>query len=400
MVVATTKNTRRKASSRSRHRAVATMKTTMRITLVGPTYPYKGGVAQHTTELAFRLAEAGHDVELLSWSAQYPKRLYPGETQVAEEGSERSFDRVRRALAWNRPWTWWQAWSPSAPPPDVVVLCVVTPVQVPAYRTLVHRAHRLGATVVALCHNVEPHDGGPMSRRLTRLLLSSVDRVLTHSDAEADRARALGANEVRSHRMPLHFPVVLRPGAIDRPTHNRLLFFGFVRRYKGLDLLIEALTLTRSTPSLLAVGEFWESYDDLTALVERLGLSERVTLRNGYLRADELPAVLAASDAVVLPYRSGTGSQQPALAHAAGVPVIVTSVGDLPHRVRDGVDGIVCAPESPAELAAAIDRLYDSPDTLASLRRGIIVDANDQDWHGYLQMLLGDEVGRRARPGV
>ena len=273
----------------------------MKIVLVGPTYPYKGGGAQHTTELAHRLAAAGHDVVIESWRAQYPSFLYPGQQTIdAPEGEP--FGNVRRELDWRRPDGWLRAGRRMRSADLVVPPCSArcrsrrTSASCAAWARP-RRAAGAGPRVVALCHNVLPHERRPYDRPLMKALLRRVDTVLTHSEQQSALAAELTPVPRRVAVMPPHLPV--RRGAAaatggDAPqVRNRLLFFGLVRPYKGLDLLLRALAAGPPQVSLTVAGEFWGGLEETKALIAELGLADRVELRPGYVPAEEVPALFA-----------------------------------------------------------------------------------------------------------
>jgi len=351
----------------------------MRVVLVGPTHPYKGGIAQHTTELAHRLAAAGHEVDLWSWSEQYPQRLYPGQQRVPDGAPELPvFPRTTYPLSWRRPDGWVRAGRRMAAY-DVAVVVVVTPVQAPAYLALLgalRRARRRpGARptrVVALCHNVLPHERGRADLPLTKAVLSRADALLVHSEEEKTKAEQLTrrAKIVVTPLPPLALTATpeFAPKASSSGVDRSLLFFGMVRRYKGLDVLLRALALVPDV-RLVVAGEFWEDEAATRALVAELGLTDRVDIRGGYVAAGEVPALFAAADALALPYRASTASAHAYIAHSYGLPVLGTTVGSIPEQVRDGVDGLLVPPEDPAALATAIERLYE-PGVLDRLRAG------------------------------
>jgi glycosyltransferase involved in cell wall biosynthesis len=359
----------------------------MRITLVGPTHPYKGGGARHTTELAHRLAAAGHRVVIESWRAQYPALLYPGQQTVTEpEGPP--YPGTRRDLAWYRPDSWYRVGRRAGREADLVALAVFSPVQVPPY--LVLRAGcGTAARVVALCHNVLPHEQRPGDTALMRALLRRVDAVLTHSPQQralADRLLGGSGPPVRMAELPPHLPDTGPRQPRPPGVRHRLLFFGIVRPYKGVDVLLRALAAGPPEVALTVAGEFWGGSAELRALAEQLGVAHRVEWREGYVPAGELPALFAECDAVVLPYRSATATQNVWLAHAHGVPVIATRVGTLPDQVRDGVDGLLCRPDDPADLARAIADCY-APGRLDALRAGVRPVDTDASWDRYLAAL-------------
>ncbi|MET9337044.1 glycosyltransferase family 4 protein [Nonomuraea sp. NPDC003804] len=350
----------------------------MRIAIVGPTYPYKGGGAQHTTELARRLAALGHDVVIESWKAQYPSFLYPGQQTIDVPEGE-PYPKTRRKLDWRRP-DGWLAAGRRFRTADLVILAVLSPVQVPPYLGIAYGVGR-AARVVALCHNVLPHERKPWDEPLMRALLRRVDGVLTHSEEQAELARSLTGRPVSTAALPPHLPA--RSQARGEGVHRRLLFFGIVRPYKGLDLLLRALP---EGVSLTVAGEFWGGIEQTKALVAELGIGDRVELRPGYVAAADVPALFAAADALVLPYRHATASQNVWLGHEHGVPVIATRVGALADNVRDGVDGLLVEPGDVEALRKAIERFYEDPERL---RGGVRAVDPEPYWSDYTDTLLG-----------
>lgn len=357
----------------------------MRIAIVGPAFPYKGGGAQHTTELAHRLAAAGHDVVIESWRAQYPGFLYPGQQTITDpEGVP--FPGTRRELDWRRPDGWWRT-GRALRTRDQVVLVVLSPVQVPAYLGIL--AGLRGRTpVVALCHNVLPHERKPYDEPLMKRLLRRVDAVLVHSDAQGKLARTLTERPTRVAEMPAHLPAPAAAPPDDEKVRRRLLFFGIVRPYKGLDVLLRALAEGPDDVALTVAGEFWGGLDDTRELIRSLGLAARVELRPGYVPAADVPGLFAAADALVLPYRTATASQNVWMAYEHGLPVIATDVGGFADQVRDGVDGVVCTPDDVASLAAALRRFY-APGEPERLRSGVRPVDHGPVWAAYLDALTG-----------
>lgn len=355
----------------------------MRVAVVGPAFPYKGGGAQHTTELAHRLTALGHDVVIESWRAQYPSFLYPGQQTIDVPEGE-PFPGTRRDLDWRRPDGWLRC-GRRLRDADLVVLTLLSPVQVPAYLGIL-RGLRRGTPVVALCHNVLPHESRPYDRPLVKALLRRADGVLVHSPEQAELARSLSETPVRVAEMPPHLPeggtVAVRADGV----RHRLLFFGMVRHYKGLDLLLRALAETPGV-SLTVAGEFWGGLDQTRELITSLGLADRVELRPGYVPAADVPALFAAADALVLPYRSATASQNAWLGHEHGVPVIATRVGALADHITDGVDGLLTEAGSVPALTDTLKRFYADGEP-ERLRRGVKAVDPEPYWAAYAAELL------------
>jgi glycosyltransferase involved in cell wall biosynthesis len=369
----------------------------MRIAIVGPTHPIKGGVSQHTTVLAKRLAGAGHDVEVVSWLRQYPQRLYPGTQEVTAPEFE-PFEPTRRQLSWNRPDTWIRV-GRQLRDRDLVLIAHITPVQVPPYRALIAAMHGGKAQIVIVSHNVLPHERSKIDKRAVSLLFDAADRVVAHSDAEAEIARTLSDTPVVAAPIAPFLPEDFVRRAPLPGEHRRLIFFGMVRPYKGLDVLLRALARTPPDVRLRVVGEFWGGPADAERLCAELGVADRVEIRDGYLPAEQVPAQFADVDALVLPYRTATGSQGVWTAFEFGVPAIASRAGHLADDVRDGVDGFVVEPGSVDDLAAALNRFY-QPGVPEQMRAAVKPVDPDPYWNRYLDALFSapDPAARERKP--
>lgn len=356
-----------------------------RVVLVGPTHPYPGGIAQHTTRLALELEGAGVPVVVESWKAQYPKALYKGPDRVPDNQPEVGVaGDVREDLAWYSPWSWWRVGRRSRG--ATVGLSIPTPFHAVPYLTLLSAAGRATKTI-AIVHNVLPHEPGPLDRILMGLLLRRVDRVIVHNEQAVHTAVALGVKPGAVQVLALPSPWPLTEVAATRPTSKgpvRLLFFGTIRPYKGLDILLKALATTEAV-TLTIAGEFWEDEQKYRHQVQDLGISDRVSIRAGYVAEADFPELFAGADVLVLPYRSGTGSIVRELGFRFGLPVIATSVGSIAEGVVSGENGLVVIPESVEELAEAL-RQAGSRETLRKWRKGVTSrrDKQAELWARYL----------------
>ncbi len=372
----------------------------MRVAIVGPTHPYKGGVAAHTTETAHRLLAAGHAVELVSWSRLYPKVLYPGEQAVPDGGPDLPpFAATTRPLRWDRPWSWWRT-GQRLRGHDLVIVVVVVPVQVPALLALVRALGPRGRRprVLVLAHNVVPHENHPGGPWLMNRILRAADTVLVHSEQLARQAREHGAREVRWAPLPPHLPggtpparrpaqaAPRRPGGSGDPPAVRVLALGMVRRYKGFDLLLEA---AREVPEVqvTVAGEQWGAAGErVRELAADPLLAGRISVLPGYVPGEGIPPLLARHDVLALPYRDATGSQNVLLGHAHGLPVLATTVGTFPDQVSAGVDGLLVPPDDVPALVGALRALAD-PRTLQRLRSGVRAVDLDTPWKVYVSAL-------------
>ncbi len=360
------------------------------IAVVGPTRPYRGGIVEHTALLAEWLAAEGRLVELAGWAAQFPRCLYRGGTAALDDPTTQPVPT--RELHWARPWSWRRVGSRLARKAQNLIIVVSTPLQVSAVRAIAaaFRARRRGedSRVIFIVHNVIPHERMLFDRQLTRLILRVADVVIVHSPAEAELAEHLGAGDVRVVPLPFHPPAGLEsaPHPAGSQRLGRLAFLGFVRPYKGLDLVLNGLAQSDTDAQLIVQGEFWEPIARYEALIEELGLADRIELRPGYASTAEIVRTLAEVDALVLPYRSATASQQARIAFARGVPVIATAVGTFPAQVRDEVDGLIVPTPDSSRLAAAIEEFYHE-DRWLLLRSAVRPPDSEREWDEYLEAL-------------
>ena len=365
----------------------------LKVALVGPTHPYKGGVASHTTTLAHELAEAGHEVTLVSWSHLYPSALYPGEQAVPGGSPDvEPFPRTLRVLSWARPDTWVRT-GRRLRDVDVIVVVHVIPAVVPAHLAVL-RAAGVGRTAgagrgprsVVIAHNVLPHEGHPGDRQLMAAFLSRVDAVVVHSDEQASVAASLGATHVKELDLPPHLPggdPAPRPERAPGDSDVRLLSLGIVRDYKGVDLLADAL---RDVPGtrLTVAGELWgDAGRRVRELAADPRLEGRVEVHGGYVPADRIAGLMAQHDVVALTYRSATASQNALLARRHGLPVLASAVGTFPDQVRDGVDGVLVPPSDRDALVGALRRLA-APGAVDALRAEVRPPDLSGPWANYV----------------
>ncbi|MBI4516739.1 MAG: glycosyltransferase [Deltaproteobacteria bacterium] len=341
----------------------------LRLTVVGPAPPLRGGIAHYTTALVRALRRAGHLVQVVGLRRQYPRYVFPGTT-------ERDYSSVALALGVDAvvdplaPWTWRAAAAAvSRFGPDLVLMAWWQPALGAVLATFVQLIRRRGRRVAFLCHNLGAHDATPLDDWLTGYALRRCDGAIVHSQADAERLRRhrAGVTVVRTTHPAYDLPEFGPPlaPAVARAqlglSGDVLLFFGLVRRYKGLTDLIRAMPEIgrRRACTLVVAGEFYEPRAPYQALVDELGLAERVRLLDRYVPNEEVGVYFSAADVVVVPYRAATQSGVVALAQQFHRPVVVTRVGGLPDMIGEGVTGLVVPPADPAALAAAVLRIYE-----------------------------------------
>jgi glycosyltransferase involved in cell wall biosynthesis len=339
------------------------------VCLVGPAWPYRGGISHYNTYLAAELTKR-HEVSIVNYSRLYPDFLFPGKTQY-DEGEHSYRVESERLIDSINPFTWVRAgFSIVRRKPDLTVVQWWHPYFAPALSKICSILRLLSRTkIIFVCHNVVPHETSRFDR-----MLSSIALLFPHGfivQSQEDRANLLRMRKsatVRVHPLPM-FDFFLRGettkeearravGARDGPL---LLFFGYVRPYKGLRYLIEAMPeiADRTGARLLVVGEFYEDKSLYMDLVERLNLTERITFIDRYIGNEEVERYFMASDLVVLPYITATQSGIVQIAMSFDRPMVVTAVGGLPEVVRDGSTGFIVPPGDSKAIGVAVCRFFE-----------------------------------------
>ncbi len=339
----------------------------MNLVLIGPVYPLRGGIA-HSTALLAQYLSRRHTVSVISYKRQYPSILFPGTTQFESQGDAIPVPAVHEIDSIN-PLTWRRVGKRlRALAPDCVIVKYWMPFFAPCVATIARMARRNGRTkILFVCDNIMPHERRPGDMLLTRMAFAAADAAIVQSGAVEQELLEV------THRVPYRHvphPVYESFGApVPKDEARKKLkladvriihFFGFIRAYKGLKVLLEAMPeVLRSVPvRLLIAGEFYEGEKEYRELIARLKLENAVTIVSEYIPRPEVPFYFSAADVVVLPYNSATQSGIAQIAYNFDKPVITTRVGGLGEVVDDGRTGTIVAPGDPPALARAIVEFY------------------------------------------
>ncbi|MEL6219615.1 MAG: glycosyltransferase, partial [Pseudomonadota bacterium] len=302
----------------------------MKVVVIGPVAPFRGGISRHTGALARAIGERpGVALRTLSFSRLYPRRLYPGESDRDPDLSPNLALDPSFTLDALDPRSWRRvAVHLTEDPPDLVVMPAWTFFVAPCLGWIARRLSQAGIAVAMIVHNAEDHEAAWWTRRLGRYQLSAAARMVTHNHALADRIKArLPGMPIAVHPHPSYDDYPEPEGLLERRADLELLCFGLVRRYKGLEIALRAVAACRRDVRLSVVGEFWEGRAETEALIRELGLAERVELVPRYVSDAEASEHFARADAVLAPYLAVSGSGVLALAQHYGRPVVAS---DLP----------------------------------------------------------------------
>jgi len=336
----------------------------MKIVILGTAFPLRGGIAHFNALLAEHLSKR-HFVETITFKRQYPKFLFPGTSQD-EQGGGITAPPAPQLIDSINPLNWLSvAAEVRKRKPDLIIFKYWMPFFGLCFGTIAKYAKKgTSMKVVFICDNIIPHERRPGDLAFTKYAFAQADGFIVQSDAvERDLKKYFPTARYRKAAHPVYenfgkgIPKEEAKKALSVTSKKTILYFGYVRSYKGLMVLIEAM---QELPHvlLLAVGEFYDDESKYRKRVAELGLGDRVRFVSAYVPNEEVGRYFSAADAVVLPYLSATQSGIIQIAYNFDKPVIATNVGGLAEVVIDGKTGFIVPPDDPKALAAAIRRYY------------------------------------------
>lgn len=339
----------------------------MKIYLLGPAHPFRGGIATIMETMAREFARRGNDVRILTFTVQYPEMLFPGKSQYVTTPPPADIS-IERAVSTVNPFNWLRVGLRlRRERPDMILMKYWTPFMAPCFGSIARLARGNGVTKV-LCQidNVEPHEHHIVDRPFNRWYLGAVDGFVYMSEQVHGELKGYTSAPMLFSPHPMFENFGSR---VDRAEACRrigvdlsfsyTLFFGLIRDYKGLDMLLRAWSRWRpSGRRLIVAGEFYASREKYLDIISREGLAADVVLRDRFIPDDEVRYYFSAADALVLPYRTATQSGVTQIAYNFSLPMIVTDVGGLPEIVRDGHAGVVCPPTVEG-IEDALRRMYE-----------------------------------------
>jgi len=369
----------------------------MKIGIIGPAWPLRGGLADFDERFARELQTLGHEVVLYSYALQYPSFLFPGKTQYTDAPAPPDL-RIHTIINSVNPLNWLSVGNRiKKDRPDLLVVRYWLPFMGPALGTILRRVKTNKHTrVITLADNIMPHEKRPGDSLFTNYFIKPVDAFATMSDeVMGDLKKLTHKPAIRVHH-PLYDsygPAIDRNEALKKlqlpADKTYLLFFGFIRKYKGLDLLLEAMAderLKQQDIRLIVAGEYYGDKDFYEQIIAKHQLQNRVHLFTDFIPNQEVPVYFSAADLVVLPYRSATNSGITQVAYFFEKPMIATNVGGLPEAVPDGKAGLVCAPE-PQAIADSI-LAFLQPGSLPGLQQSLQEEKEKYSWKNFSEKLV------------
>ncbi len=343
-----------------------------KLVIIGPAHPLRGGLATFNQRLAKAFNDEGHSCSIYSFSLQYPSFLFPGKTQFTDEPAPANLN-IHTVINSVNPFNWIRIGNRlKKEKPDIIIVRFWLPFMGPALGTILRRVRKNKHTrIICIADNVIPHEKRFGDKPFTRYFLKSCDAFITMSEKVMTDLRQFEkekpAKQV-SHPLYDNFGEIIPKETARKhlglpENENIILFFGFIRRYKGLDILLDAIGyLKKNNPEalrfkLLVAGEFYEDEQPYQDQIDRLGIRDHLILRTDFIPDSEVKYYCCAADAVIQPYRNATQSGVTPLAYHFEKPMVVTNVGGLPALVPHEKVGLVVAP-NPEAIAAGILHFY------------------------------------------
>ena len=377
-----------------------------KIVLISPAHPLRGGIAASSERLAQALQDDGHEVVIYSFSLQYPAFLFPGKTQLTDDPAPKNL-QIKTRLNSVNPFNWLLVGREIAREnPDQIIVRFWLPFMGPSLgsvlrvaRLFMRNKFRATFRVTGLVDNIVPHEKRFGDRPFAQWFVSACDDfvVMSKSVAKVSRTLLPPPTHIEAAVRFAPHPIYDTYGEpLAKMEARRLLklpenvptvlFFGFIRKYKGLDLLLEALNQTPGIHAIVA-GECYEDWDFYQKIIQDHSLSERVYLFTDFIPADQVRVFFSAADLVVQPYRSATQSGISQIAYHFEKPMVVTNVGGLPEIVTHGISGYVVDPE-PNTIAEAMQDFFEN-DRESAMREGVIAEKRRFSWEHLVEQLLG-----------
>ena len=343
----------------------------MKIVILGPAHPYRGGIAALNERLAIQFIREGHEVTIFNFKLQYPDFLFPGKTQYTDDAAPENIPNVRKVNSVN-PINWLSVGRELRRcQPDLLIVRYWLPFMAPALGTICRIVRKNRHTqLICIADNIIPHEKRIGDRLLTRYFTGKIDGFIAMSREVYKDLEKFVREPVRRyapHPIYDHYgEIISREKALAHlnlsPEYRYLLFFGFIRNYKGLDLLLEAMAdkrLQTGKVKLIVAGEYYGNEAYYQELIHKYELEDRLVLHTSYIPSSEINNYFCAADLVVQPYKSATQSGVTQVGYYFDKPMLVTNVGGLSEIIADKVAGYVVEPTS-ERIAEAIVDLYEN----------------------------------------
>lgn len=370
-----------------------------KIIIIGPAHPLRGGLATFDERLARAFKNQGHEVKIYTFSLQYPDFMFPGKTQYSDEPKPQDLD-IQVVINSVNPYNWLVVGRQIAREKADLVICRFwLPVMAPCLGTILRLVKRNDVSkIIGLIDNIIPHEKRLGDRPLTQYFVNACDSFVVMSKAVKAQMKAFTWKPCVYIAHPIYDNYgekASRTEGIEflklSESQQYILFFGFIRRYKGLDLLLKALSIVKKTGDfadlkLIIAGEFYDDENFYKALIQELHLENDVMIKSNFIPEDTVRYYFAVADIIVQPYHSATQSGISQIAYHFEKPMLVSNVGGLPEIVPHGIAGYVVEPK-PQQVADALIDFYKN-NRSTDFTEGVIEQKKRFSWEAMVEGFL------------
>lgn len=378
----------------------------MKIAILGSAHPLRGGLAAFNERLAYQLQQQGNEVVIYSFSLQYPSFLFPGKTQFTDEPAPKGLT-IRTVVNSVNPLNWLSIGGQMNKEKfDLIIVKYWLPFMGPAFGTILRKAKKNKHTkVLCIVDNIIPHEKRPGDTQFTNYFIKPIDAFVTMSKDVLKDVKTFTSKPSFFTPHPIYDSYnepVSKQGACNKlnldPNKKYLLFFGFIREYKGLDLLLEAMAderIRNAGIELIAAGEYYDKTVEANnnAIIEKHKLQQVVHLKTDFIPNSEVRYYFCAADLVVQPYKHATQSGITQIAFHFEKPMVVTNVGGLAEVVPNGKVGFVAEP-NPTSIADAILKFY-QPNSIPDLLQHILAEKQKYSWDTFTDVMMRAVFGNK-----
>jgi glycosyltransferase involved in cell wall biosynthesis len=369
-----------------------------KIILLGTAHPFRGGLASYNERLALEFIKEGHEVEIFTFTVQYPNFLFPGKSQFSEEPAPKNLIIKRKVNSVN-PFNWIKIGNEIRRlKPDILIFKYWLPFMGPCFGTVARRVKKNKHTkIITVLDNVIPHEHRFGDKMFTKYFLKPIDAFISMSKSVADDLNIFDQKKPRDfnpHPLFDNFGDAIPKNKAKEilgldPDSRYILFFGIIRDYKGLDLLLEAfekLPSRKKNVKLLVAGEYYSNEEKYKQLIEDLKLASDIKVVNEFIKDSEVGRYFCAADIVAQPYKNATQSGVTQIGYHFETPMLVTNVGGLPEMIPDGRVGYVVEP-NPESISKALEDFFNS-DKEILFRENLKVEKQKYLWDKLTAKIL------------
>jgi len=361
-----------------------------KIIILGPAHPFRGGIALNNERLALEFQNMGYEVEIITFTLQYPNFLFPGKTQHSEEAAPKNLNISQKVNSIN-PFNWLKVGRLiKNKKPDILIIRYWIPFMGPCFGTIARKVKKNKHTkIITVFDNVIPHEKRFGDKMFTKYFIKPIDAFITMSKSVENDLASFNTSKPRDFNPhPIFdsfgqiYPKEEAKNLLNLDKNiNYILFFGLIREYKGLDLLLEAFSkfdYQKYNVKLLVAGEYYSNEEQYKTLIKKLNLEDQVLVENSFIKDSDVGKYFCSADIIALPYKHATQSGVTQIAYHFEIPILVTNVGGLPEMVPHEKVGYV-VDVNIDEIAKALTHFYEN-NMENDFKKSLKIEKRKYDW--------------------